>query len=828
MAIRPFMAPATSTPATLRTNTNVGLTNYVTITTNQVVGPLIVPRAYSGANEISFDFTPSASPGISITVDGTPANNFHVTYNTATTTATLLSAALNTDTNFSAAGLIATITLGVPDAAIVVPAPEQAKRFLAGATDAETHIIQAATWVTFFGTPGNVLVDGDVVCIAYDELVMPLYGGRRQSITVAPELSSDIPAGSLFIARLYPEKIPGSIPVCTVANTRLIFINGRAFTTGETSPLVLTGGYYQGSSPNQWADTTTIPGVISFESAIDQIVLVLGTKVGATPGAKKVGFTPSGNIASDNVKDAIEELDAEKAGLTLNNFYSGLNLFGNGLKVTVGDLEVVTGNAVVTAGDVNVVAGDVNVTGTGAKVKFRATANVTSPAANALTTNLGATANVQSYADAGQTTTTVALANTTTQLITSVGPTAASIGTPQAIPLELSTNGITRWKVGAAGELAALGAGAYVQNVTDPLLTQDGSTKNYTDNMFPANLVINGNMELWQRGTNSGPIAGVISTPIRAYLADRWYWYHYNSPTAAASVVTIAPTARADVGSAFHYERTDVGSVRSTAQRGFAQEIDRRWLDLMRGKKVTVSFFARCGAGFSGTFDATLVRGNHPTNNYEYSTQVGGYTGGAAMGTTSLNVGGSPIGIGWAAFRLTSTIAVPTDTSNFAIQFNHNPGGGATVANDWYEVTAVQMNTGERVPDMFRYAGGSLTGEILLAQGFYEKSYDIDVDPGTATVDGRHHTIVLAGSVLGGDHFFLGSHPRFITTKVKSPVAIKLYKDATEGQWMISGPGATNVFAYAPSRQGFLVGASSAEVPTLGEAHGHWTADAEI
>jgi hypothetical protein len=43
--------------------------------------------------------------------------------------------------------------------------------------------------------------------------------------------------------------------------------------------------------------------------------------------ANQVTFTPAGNIAATQVQAAIEELDAEKAGLALNNTFSGANTF---------------------------------------------------------------------------------------------------------------------------------------------------------------------------------------------------------------------------------------------------------------------------------------------------------------------------------------------------------------------------------------------------------------------------------------------------------------------------------------------------------------------
>lgn len=60
-------------------------------------------------------------------------------------------------------------------------------------------------------------------------------------------------------------------------------------------------------------------GDTAWECAADQ--------TGGTPTAATTTFTPAGNLAADDVQEALEELDSEKAGLATANTFEGVNAF---------------------------------------------------------------------------------------------------------------------------------------------------------------------------------------------------------------------------------------------------------------------------------------------------------------------------------------------------------------------------------------------------------------------------------------------------------------------------------------------------------------------
>lgn len=367
--LKPFMAPAASTAS--RLIICAGTVGQITIRSRQngVAGQ---PRAYKdpttgiSANDYSFDFTPvtTGTGAIVITKTGSPATRFHVQYDDHAASGTTVNSIpgnsflvqFNANADIIAAGLEAVVEGGgspvevgfpVPPASVAatllghvtngIQVAERATRFMSGAADAEKHTITQAHLTAFFGVALNTLIEGDVVCIQYDELIKAGNGGRRQSIGELPEDKAKDAGLNLFLLRRFPQRLPVAIPVATVVNGKLIFINGRVFDSGEVGPIVSSGATYQGSpaAPNSWADNTTV-GASSFETALDTVIQTLGAKSG-TPGAGKVGtvavtgagpasFSTTATSVQTNLTDIVNELNI-KPSLGLANTFTNGNTF---------------------------------------------------------------------------------------------------------------------------------------------------------------------------------------------------------------------------------------------------------------------------------------------------------------------------------------------------------------------------------------------------------------------------------------------------------------------------------------------------------------------
>ena len=340
LILKPFTAPDVSSAS--RLIICAGTASQVTIRTRQD-GVSGQPRAYSGANDISFDFqlVDTGLGNVVITTTGTPANNFHVQIDNnaiSGTTVTQLLTALNGNTTFATTwGLEAVVDGGTvggspaevgfptPPAPVVgnrvylsISGPEQLTRFMAGAADAEKHIITPTHLSNFFVADGgtlNKLIEGDVLCLRYDDLVMALDGGRRQSVNETPENKAIVAGANLFLMRRFPERLPGALPIAAVVNGQLIFVNGRVYGSGEIGPLVSSGSSYQGSAAD-FADTTSLAAG-SFESVLDALVLLLGKKT-TTVGAAKIGidaltgttFSTSAGSVRSSINDVLTGANA--------------------------------------------------------------------------------------------------------------------------------------------------------------------------------------------------------------------------------------------------------------------------------------------------------------------------------------------------------------------------------------------------------------------------------------------------------------------------------------------------------------------------------------
>jgi hypothetical protein len=239
LIIRPYLVTPANTVA------KVIHDGVVISTIPNTVGLVNPPRAYSGANKFTVDVTGAAAT-LGLTVGGTPADNYALTVNNDAVSGSTRQQVvdfLNAQTSFTNAGLVASLDSGAVGTGNwgvgFSSTPTNLK--LAGAVDAEQHIVTATGLAAFFTAAGNRMREGDTLCIWYDELVMTgSYGGRRQSLSSSPESSANVD-NNLFLLRNQPERQAIAIPICTVANDRLVFVTGERLTTNTAVQLGGTG-----------------------------------------------------------------------------------------------------------------------------------------------------------------------------------------------------------------------------------------------------------------------------------------------------------------------------------------------------------------------------------------------------------------------------------------------------------------------------------------------------------------------------------------------------------------------------------------------------------
>ena len=309
------------------------------------------------------------------------------------------------------------------------------------------------------------------------------------------------------------------------------------------------------------------------------------------------------------------------------------------------------------------------------------------------------------------------------------------------------------------------------------------------------NKIINGNFDVWQRGTSGFTNPG--------YSADRWYSNTTN--------VTASQTALVGIGGvyAMRYITTN-----ATNAAYLEQAIERQVARQLRGKTVTLSGYAVCS---SGTVAAQLYLSKNSTPD----TRSGG-------SWSQMDVA-SPknITITTTPTQFSVSCVVPNDGTAGGILagfYFTNAANGVTV--DFY---GVQLEAGSVATPFETRPIGT---ELALCQRYYEKSFQQGTAPATNVGLGTGESRCMArtaGATASAMIFSIS----FIVTKRVSPTQISLYNPAAANNQArdtsIAADCSATTTAYVNATN-FAVtatgNAGTAAVTVIGNIH--WTAEAEL
>ena len=239
---------------------------------------------------------------------------------------------------------------------------------------------------------------------------------------------------------------------------------------------------------------------------------------------------------------------------------------------------------------------------------------------------------------------------------------------------------------------------------------------------------INGAFDVWQRGTSFS----IPASTGAAYYADR-----FMISTAANQAITISRQATGD-STNLPFIQYCARLQRNSGQTGttllnFATTFETSNSIPFAGKAITVSFYARAGANFSAAssqIGITVVSGTGTDQNV--------YTG--LAGTASIIASAATLTTTWQRFQFTGSVA--STATQIALYTGFTPVGTAG-ANDYYEVTGIQLEQGS-IATPFSRTGGSIQGETSACQRYFQKSYDITVNPGTSAANGYVYSNLLS------------------------------------------------------------------------------------
>ena len=305
-------------------------------------------------------------------------------------------------------------------------------------------------------------------------------------------------------------------------------------------------------------------------------------------------------------------------------------------------------------------------------------------------------------------------------------------------------------------------------------LASDGTcTANITNNLSNRNLIINGAMQVSQRGTSFAHA--------NSYTLDRWRYYkNLSSGQATVSQETI--TDLVGFGKALKINTTTAqagipsagGTTYATLYENIeAQDLQHLANGASGAKTITLSFWIK--SNVTGTFCVSFYKADNTNrlislpytinsaNTWERKTLVvpGDTSGGGINNDT-----GSGLALYWIWARTTGYSGT-TSTSwvNYSDTAWANTCTGSIFenVNDHVFITGVQLevDNGSEKPTDFEHR--SFADELRRCQRYYEKSYNHGTVPGTATDNGT--VMFIANRNPGTAHTML----RYQTPKRAAP-----------------------------------------------------------
>ena len=225
---------------------------------------------------------------------------------------------------------------------------------------------------------------------------------------------------------------------------------------------------------------------------------------------------------------------------------------------------------------------------------------------------------------------------------------------------------------------------------------------------FKRNRIINGNMQIWQRGT---------SFSANGYTADRW------SVGPAGGTVTVTQVAGPS-GFGFQYAAQITGGSGVTTCP-FSQRIESYNISDLASKTVTLQVVIS-----ASTSQTVLWQASYPT-------AVDNYTSITSISSGSFSVTTTPT-------LYTVQISLPSQVTN-GLQIVFAPNNGGTFTSGTITFTGVQLEVGTKATP---YEMQIYSDQLAQCQRYFSKSYDIATVPGTVTDNGAGWNYVFQAATI--------------------------------------------------------------------------------
>lgn len=295
------------------------------------------------------------------------------------------------------------------------------------------------------------------------------------------------------------------------------------------------------------------------------------------------------------------------------------------------------------------------------------------------------------------------------------------------------------------------------------------------------NFVINGGFNVWQRGSSFASAAmGASAVTASYYGPDRWQTLR-TSVVAGATFSRISNPGASGFAYALRLQR-DSGNA-ATQNLEMYTSFESANVVRCQGKYLCLSFWARCGANYSPSGSSMAVTVGTGTGTD--GTMMSGFTSRA----NPINV--SPtVTTSWQRFVFVTSAVMDTNITQLGIQLAMIPVGTAG-ANDWLEVTGVQLESGTAASD-FEHIPFDV--ELKRCERYYESSYGYGTAPITSS--GAGNTASLEGSGLHQYLNFTNNQPIsivFKTMKRRIPAVTHYSYNGVAGRYSYRDNAADNV-----------------------------------
>ena len=372
------------------------------------------------------------------------------------------------------------------------------------------------------------------------------------------------------------------------------------------------------------------------------------------------------------------------------------------------------------------------------------------------------------------------------------------------------------YRMGSSGTIPAFGAIDVSQSaaVTGVLKPANGGDT-------PRNLIINGGFDLWQRGISFSSTTGIRYTADRmqarstgtTHSVDRGtftpgqtsvpgepqYNFQFNTTTSAGA-------------SNNGFIRTHIEDVRNCAGQTCTLSF---WAVSPGGNKnIATEFFQNFGSGGSPSAEVTAIG----VTTHAVTTSWQKFT----VTVSFPSISGKTIGTNANTNFLGLNIWVDCGSS-FSARCNSIGQQSAGL-----QFASMSLVYGSNSPDVFQRAGGSIGGELALAQRYYEKSYATETDPATSTTSGLEYSACRYASPTTIDHC---NRIPFKVTKRDNP-SCSLWNDTgTANQWKNQSNSSLATSVDTANPRGFNITSTADSGKTTEQGagwYGHWACDADF